>query len=296
MTTNDLEHNHDYSVTNHQAERNTMRVIILTVSMAIIEISAGLIYGSMALLADGWHMTTHALALGITVFAYWFSRKHRNDPAYTFGTGKVDTLGGFTSAIVLGIVALIMAAESIMRLVNPAGIQFNQAILVAVVGLAVNLFSAIMLGSHEHEHDGQKHTDHNLKAAYLHVLADALTSLLAIGALLAGKFFGLIWLDPLMGIVGAAVILRWGYGLLRETAAILLDRDVSPETFEIILRRIKREPETKITDLHIWRLGQRDLGCIISLATPHERSADSYRHLFEDIPGLSHVTIEVNRI
>jgi len=263
--------------------------------MAVIEIAAGLIYGSMALLADGWHMSTHAIALGITVFAYWFSRRHKDDPAYTFGTGKVDTLGGFTSAIVLGIVAIIMVLESIVRLLNPASIHFNQAIMVAIVGLIVNLVSALMLGEHEHhDHEGHSHTDHNLKAAYLHVLADALTSVLAIVALLAGKMFGLIWRDPVMGIVGAAVILRWGIGLLKDTSAILLDRDASPRAIEQIKEKIFSIPDTQIADLHVWRLGQKDLGCIISLITHTERSPEIYQKLLAEVVGISHLTVEVN--
>ena len=223
-------HNHRFHRPDDGNERSTRRVMLLTIAMMIVEIAGGMIYGSMALLADGWHMGTHAVALGISAAAYRFARRHADSPHFSFGTGKVGDLGGFASAVVLAVVALLMAVESVERLLSPRPIQFNEAIAVAVAGLAVNVVSALLLRDHEaDDHDrGHHHHDHNLKAAYLHVLADALTSLLAIVALLAGKGFGWVWMDPLMGVVGAAIITRWSWGLLRDTGRVLLDRDVDP--------------------------------------------------------------------
>jgi len=223
------KHAHRFYIVNEQGERNTMRVIILTIVMMGIEVTAGILYGSMALLADGWHMGTHATALGITAFAYFYARRHADDPRYSFGTGKVGVLGGFTSAVVLAVVAILMSVESLERLISPEAIRFNEAIVVAIIGLVVNLVSAFLLqgGHHDHGHnEAHHHHDHNLRAAYFHVLADALTSVLAIVALFAGKIFGWNWMDPFMGIVGAIIISRWAYGLLQETSKVLLDRDV----------------------------------------------------------------------
>ncbi|HPB32290.1 MAG TPA: CDF family Co(II)/Ni(II) efflux transporter DmeF, partial [Candidatus Sumerlaeota bacterium] len=220
---------HNYIGDSGPAERSTIKVIIITVTMMVIEIIAGMVFGSIALLADGWHMATHVAAFGITVFAYRYARSHASDPRFSFGTGKVSVLGGFASAVALAVVALVMALESLLRMLHPLEIQFNDAITIAVMGLLVNLVSGLILRDrhdHRHEHEDENahlHHDHNLRAAYLHVLADALTSLFAIVALAAGKFFGWIWLDPLMGLVGAAVIIRWSHGLLRDTSRILLD-------------------------------------------------------------------------
>ena len=217
-------HPHQFTSHDPRNEKNTTWVVILTVSMMALEISAGAIFGSLALLADGWHMGTHAAALGITLIAYIFARRLAQDRRYSFGTGKMGVLAGFSSAIVLLIVALLMAFEAVQRLITPHPIQYNEAILVAVVGLSVNLVSAFLLKDHDHHdhesHDHGHHEDHNLKAAYLHVLADALTSVLAIIALLTGKVFGWNWMDSLMGIVGALVITRWSLGLMRETGGI----------------------------------------------------------------------------
>jgi len=229
------KHRHRYNVEDGHGERNTRRVIVLTLSMMIFEITAGYLFGSMALLADGWHMGTHAVALSITAFAYYFARRHSDNPSYSFGTGKVGVLGGFASAVVLALIALLMGVESIQRLFSPQPIRFNEAIAVAFVGLAVNVISALLLQEkHDHSHEpGRGSTknfhDHNLRAAYLHVLADALTSVLAIIALFTGKAFGWVWMDPIMGIVGAVIISRWSYGLLVDTGRVLLDRDVNPE-------------------------------------------------------------------
>lgn len=213
-------------------ERRTFVVIALTASMMAVEIVAGVFYGSMALLADGLHMASHAVALCINAFAYVYARRHANDSKYSFGTGKVNALGGFSGAILLAMFAVIMAWESMLRLMQPVEIVYNQAIAVAIMGLFVNAVCVFILGKSEHtEHDNNDdhhrhphHHDYNLKSAYLHVMADALTSVLAIVALLVAKYFGLIWVDPAMGILGAILIARWSLGLLRSTSFILLDR------------------------------------------------------------------------
>lgn len=223
------EHTHDFTFIHKKGETRTKQVLVITALTMVAEIVAGSVFGSMALLADGWHMGTHAGAFAITIFAYHYSRKHSDNRDFTFGTGKVSVLGGFSSAIALAVIALFIGVESVERLIVPQEIRFNEAIAVAVLGLAVNLFCAYLLhGNHTHEHghghDHTHHHDHNLRGAYLHVLADALTSVLAIFALSFGKLFGWQWLDPLMGIVGALVITRWSYGLLRDTSKILLDK------------------------------------------------------------------------
>ena len=208
------QHSHRFNSDDAHGERNTKIVILLTLFMMVVEISAGYLFGSMALLADGWHMSTHAVALGITAFAYYYARRHSDNPDYSFGTGKVGVLGGFASAMVLAVIALIMGAESIKRLIYPQQIHFNEAIVVAGVGLMVNIISAFLLQAKDHRPHEQvsnkKHQDHNLRAAYLHVLADAMTSLLAIIALTAGKALGWIWMDPAMGVAGALIISKYG--------------------------------------------------------------------------------------
>ena len=254
------QHNHRFHLEHGDGERSTRRVMVLTLGMMVIEITAGIAFGSMALLADGWHMGTHAVALGITALAYYFARRHADNPRFSFGTGKVGELGGFASAVVLAVIALIMAAESVQRLITPQTIRFNEAIAVAVVGLIVNVVSAYMLQdrhAHDHAAGPAHHRDHNLKAAYLHVLADALTSVLAIAALLTGKAFGWVWMDPLMGIVGAAIITRWAYGLMIDTGRILLDRDVDPRVVADIAARIEAEADNRVADIHVWRLSAR---------------------------------------
>ena len=260
------QHSHNYSVENKQGERRTLQVIFITVTMMIIEIAAGYLFGSMALLADGWHMGTHAAALSITLFAYSYARRHADNPQYSFSTGKVGVLGGFASAVVLGVVALLMGGESIRRLFAPVPIQFNEAILVAVLGLIVNLLCAYLLhGKHSHAHDhDHHHHDHNLRAAYLHVLADALTSFLAIFALLTGKHFGWVWMDPVMGIVGAVVITRWSYGLLRDTSRMLLDSEVNQETVEKVRSIIEADSDNLVADLHVWQISPQQVSVIIT--------------------------------
>jgi len=293
------QHNHRFNDTSLRSEKNTRQVILLTVVMMVVEIIAGFMYGSMALLADGWHMGTHAAALGITAVAYRYARRNADDPRYSFGTGKVGVLGGFSSAVVLAVVALLMAAESLKRLFTPTPIRFNEAIAVAVVGLVVNLVSAFLLqrrdGRPHHHGAGDHHPqDHNLKAAYLHVLADALTSLLAIVALFTGKLLGWIWMDPLMGIAGSAVITRWAYGLLRDTSKILLDRNVAGDRLSAVRNAIEANADNQITDIHLWQVGSNQLSVIISIVTHDPKPPDHYKNLIAEIMDVQHVTIEVN--
>jgi cation diffusion facilitator family transporter len=299
------QHSHDYVVENREGERRTWQVILITLIMMVTEIGAGYLFGSMALLADGWHMGTHAAALSITVFAYRYARRHADNPRYSFSTGKVGVLGGFASAVVLGVIALIMGGESIRRLFVPVQIQFNEAIGVAVLGLLVNLFCAWRLHgkeghphghshdhSHEHQHDPHHH-DHNLKAAYLHVLADALTSFLAIFALLTGKHFGWVWMDPAMGIVGAVVITRWSYGLLRDTSRILLDSEVDRKKVEQLRSLIEADSDNVVADLHVWQISPQQISVILTVVTHFPKSPDHYRKIVSDFLGDCHITVEV---
>jgi cation diffusion facilitator family transporter len=294
------KHSHRFNVEDAHGERNTRRVILLTLSMMIVEITAGYLFGSMALLADGWHMGTHAVALGITALAYFYARRHSDNPNYSFGTGKVGVLGGFASAVVLGVIALLMGIESIQRLFLPRPIRFNEAIAVAFIGLAVNVISAFLLQEkhhHDHGHDhrpAKKFRDHNLRAAYLHVLADALTSLLAIVALSTGKAFDWIWMDPIMGIVGALIISRWSYGLLIDSGRVLLDRDVNPEAVEEIRSKIESDADNRVSDIHVWRVGTHHLSAIVSIVTHYPKSPDHYKKLLAEYDEIAHVTVEVN--
>jgi len=293
------KHSHRFTIGDDQGLRKTKQVILLTLTMMIVEIAGGVLFGSMALLADGWHMGTHAAALGITAIAYYFARSHADNPKYTFGTGKVGVLGGFTSAVILAVVALLMAVESFERLLSPQAIRFDEAIVVALTGLIVNLVSAYILRDrrHAHDHTGshRHHHDYNLKAAYLHVLADALTSVLAIIALTAGKAWGWVWMDPIMGVVGAAVIMQWSYGLLRDTGKILLDRDVSMETVATIYSTMEADSDNRVSDLHIWRIGTNQLAAIISIVTHFHKPPDHYKKLLTQFKELAHITIEVNQ-
>lgn len=292
------QHNHDYVSINEQGERRTYYVLALTLVTMVAEIMAGILFGSMALLADGWHMGTHAAAFLLTIFAYRYAKKHANNDAFSFGTGKVSVLGGFTSAIALGLVASVMVIESLQRLASPEAIQFNEAILVAVIGLIVNIVSVFLLKdhhSHDHHHGHDHHHDHNLKAAYFHVLADALTSLLAIVALIFGKYFGLNWLDALMGIVGAVIITRWSYGLIKQTGPILLDSSIDQGYRQQIVSTLETDGENTITDIHIWKVSADHYAAIISLATPQPKSVDDYKQLLANYDKLSHLTVEVNQ-
>ena len=294
-------HDHNFFVPRKQNEKNTFMVMCLTATTMGIEIIAGMVFGSMALLADGWHMGTHVAAFLITLFAYRYSRKNADNPDFSFGTGKINMLGGFASAVTLAVVALIMAVESVGRLFSPVEIHYGQSILVAVVGLTVNIVSAFLLnGGHEHDHhhvNGQghdhHHEDHNLKAAYFHVLADALTSVLAIVALLFGSLFGWWLLDPLMGIVGALVITRWAWGLLKESSVILLDAGVKSDVRDEIRERVEADADNRITDLHVWKIAPQHLAVLLTLVTHHPRSVIEYKGLLAGLSQIKHLSIEV---
>jgi cation diffusion facilitator family transporter len=285
------QHSHDFSAIHHRGESRTIKVLILTFITMGVEIMAGNMFGSMALLADGWHMGTHVAAFGISIFAYQYAKKNSLNPNFSFGTGKVSVLGGFASAVALAVIALVMAGESVSRLYHPQNIHFNEAILVAVLGLAVNLISAFLLqdghGSHE-DHD------HNLRAAYLHVLADALTSVLAIIALFSGKYFGLNWMDPVMGIVGALVISRWSWGLLRDTSSILLDQSMEGADIIKIKKILETDSDNRVADVHIWKVGPDHYAAIISIVTHYPKPPEHYKFLLKDLKQLDHITIEIN--
>ncbi len=293
------KHDHNFAFVQEKGELRTKQVLILTTLTMIIEIIAGVSFGSMALLADGWHMCTHSAAFAITLFAYRYSRKHIKDQRFTFGTGKVSVLGGFASAIALVVVAFVMVIESLERLVNPHVIQFNLAVIVAIFGLAVNLISAFLLkerhhAEHDHSHHHGHHQDHNIRGAYLHVLADALTSVLAIIALCLGKFLGWNWSDPLIGIVGALMIARWSYGLLKDTSAILLDQNIDEAYIHAIKQTLEDSEDNQVSDIHVWKVGPIDYAVIISLVTAFPKTPDHYKTLLQKFDDLSHVTIEVN--
>lgn len=295
MQTHSLEHQHhrhDFAVLEEHGERRTLQVLILTAVTMLVEVVAGLAFGSMALLADGWHMGTHVAAFMITIVAYRYARRHANSREFAFGPGKVGVLGGFASAIALVMVSLVMIVESVGRLFSPQSILFNEAMLVAILGLAVNVVSAFLLRDH-HDHDHSRH-DHNLKAAYLHVLADALTSILAMVALLTGKYLGWHWLDPLVGMVGAAVIIRWADGLLRETGRILLDGSLDESDLVAIREKIEGVPDTRITDMHVWKVGPYDYAAILAIVTHHPRQLDHYKGLLRDFRQITHLTVELN--
>ena len=288
-------------------ERRTLWVIAITATMMVIEITTGLAYGSMALLADGLHMGSHTAALGITTIAYIYTRRRAADSRFSFGTGKVNAFAGYTSAVLLALFALLMAYESVNRLFNPVLITFNQAIFVAVLGLIVNGFSMLMLGGAHHDHDhahehghphrhGHGHADHNLRAAYLHVLADALTSLLAIFALLAGKFLGLNWMDPLMGIVGAVLVARWSLGLIRDTSGILLDHQAPDAMLERTRSAIERVDDNHVTDLHIWSIGPGIYSASLAIVSGTPKPPQHYKALIPGNLGIVHTVIEVHRL
>lgn len=290
-------HPHRFHVDNRRNELKTWLVIGITLIMMIAEIAGGYLFNSMALLADGWHMGTHAAALGIAAFAYWYARRNAQNSKYTFGVGKVGVLGGYTSAVGLAIIAFLMTVESIDRLLSPKVISFNEAIFVATVGLGVNVVCALILQDSRYGHspgDGNHHHDHNLRSAYFHVIADALTSVLAIIALLCGKMFGWIRLDAIMGIIGAAVILRWAYLLLRDTSKILLDENVDGKDADMIKSVLEADADNKVVDLHVWRVGSYHISAIISLVTSRPLPPEYYKELLLPHIKLAHVTIEVH--
>ncbi|MCR0984154.1 CDF family Co(II)/Ni(II) efflux transporter DmeF [Roseomonas populi] len=298
-----LEHTHDFLGANHgRNERRVRAVIALTVAMMVVEIVAGLAYGSMALVADGLHMSTHAAAMLIAAGAYFYARKHVANPRFTFGTGKFGDLAGFASAVILALIALFIGYESLLRLTDPVPIAFGQAIGVAVVGLVVNLASAWLLKddhSHDHGHHHAHHDhshgghDNNLRSAYLHVFADALTSILAIVALALGSLYGWTWLDPMMGIVGALVIAHWSLGLVRSAGGVLLDYVPPGEDLPEEIRSAIETGDDRITDLHVWQVGPGHHAAIVSIATSRPLPLASYRAKLAHIHDLSHLTLEV---
>ncbi len=286
-------------------EKVTLIVVIITLITMFAEIIAGIMSGSMALLSDGIHMGTHSIALFITLAAYIFARKHINNPKYSFGTGKVGVLGGYTNAILLLIAAGAMAIESMERIFNPVNILFNQAIIVAVIGLIVNIVSAFILRSggveQNHDHPGNHHShshdhhhDHNLKAAYLHVITDAMTSVLAIFALLTAKYFGFTWADPAVGILGAIVVTKWAIGLLKQTSSVLLDKGDYSEEIESIRSQIESN-STHVKDLHLWQISENERSLILSLESTTDNPPEYYHELVKAIGKYKHVTVEVNK-
>jgi cation diffusion facilitator family transporter len=295
-----FRHSHDFTHDFSRAERRTRAVIVITVAMMLLEITAGVMSHSMALLADGWHMSTHAIAFIMAAVAYHFTRRHSADIRFSFGTGKVGVLGGFASATVLAVIALLMAGESVHRLFSPLSIHFNEAIGIASLGLVVNLVCAFLLKGDPHPYHGHAHGsahnhhhDLNLRAAYLHVLADAFTSVLAITALTSGKFFGWSWLDPVVGIVGSGVVFSWAYMLLCDTGVVLLD--VTPHSSDLpeeIRRAIESDNDSIVTDLHVWQVGSGKFAAIVSIVAHEPKTCETYRALLREHTELVHVTIE----
>jgi len=295
------QHDHVFGQNRKNAgENRTLLVVVLTAVMMVVELIAGIAFGSMALLADGLHMASHTAALGIALFAYVYSRKYSSSSVFSFGTGKVNSLAGFGSAVLLAGFALVMVTESTDRLFNPVPIIFDQALVVAVIGLIVNAASAwLLIGTpHDHGHDEghghEHHHDHNLRAAYMHVIADALTSVLAIGALLAGKFFGANWLDPVMGLVGAALIARWSFGLLKDTGRVLLDHQAPSVVTEEVRKAILSSTSDRVVDLHVWSIGHRIYAANIAVVSDFPQSPEFYRTRVPEQLGIVHVTIEVH--
>ncbi|MCW8162235.1 CDF family Co(II)/Ni(II) efflux transporter DmeF [Stutzerimonas stutzeri] len=306
---------HDYRPLERRSERRTWAVVILTGLTMLLEIAAGYWFNSMALLADGWHMASHMVAIGLAALAYLLARRYAADHRFTFGTWKIEVLAGFASALLLVVVALFMIGESLLRFWAPAAIGFDEALVVAVVGLLVNLLSAWLLrdqhdhghghghgdDAHSHAEPGHAHAhgapgkDLNRHAAFIHVLTDALTSVAAIIALLGGKLFGWGWLDPAMGIIGALVILVWARGLLRDTAKALLDREMDDPLVGKVREALERVPDTEVTDLHLWRVGRSQYSCILSVVTHQPHTADRYKAALQPFAQLVHITAEVNR-
>jgi cation diffusion facilitator family transporter len=305
-------HNHVFLGEGHDKnERRTWAVIALCSVMMVAEIVGGLLFGSIALVADGLHMSTHASALLLAALAYRYARRHAEDPRFSFGTGKLGDLAGFSSAIVLAMIAVLIGYEAVSRLIAPVPISFNEAIPIAVLGLIVNVASALLLsgGGHDHSHShdhfhehahgdahvhGKAHRDNNMRAAVIHVLADAVVSVLVIAGLLLGRTFGWLFMDPVAGIIGAAVIASWSYGLIRDTGAILLDMNPDRGMAEKVRATIERDGD-RLEDLHLWRLGPGHLGAILSVATTKPRDAGHYRRLLGHFRNLSHVTVEVQQ-
>jgi cation diffusion facilitator family transporter len=288
---------HDHVFLGHQHARNERRtwvVVALTTVMMVAEIAAGSLFGSMALLADGWHMATHAAALGIAAIAYLFARQHARNSRFAFGTGKFGDLAAFSSAIILAMIALQVAGESAVRLAHPVPIAYGEAILVAFLGLGVNLVSAWLLrADHSHGHGhGHPHHDSNLRAAYVHVLADAATSVLAIAALVTAMVANWTWADPLVGIFGSIVIASWAYGLIRDSGAVLLDVSADKNIESVIRDRLETRGD-RVTDLHVWQVGPGHRAAVISIVSDHPLPPATYKRRLGGLQGLCHVTVEV---
>jgi cation diffusion facilitator family transporter len=315
------QHAHVFLGAKHaRHERRTWFVVALTAVMMVAEVVGGTIYGSMAVVADGWHMSTHAGALAIAALAYRFARHHARDPRFTFGTGKVGELAAFSSAVILALIAAAIGYEALMRLHAPVAIDFVQATWLAAIGLGVNLVSAWLLFDHDHHHGHQEHGhahhddheddhehehdhehdhhahpggDSNIRAAYVHVLADAMTSVLAIVGLLAGRFYGWVWMDPLMALVGVCVILSWSVGLIRSSGTVLLDMVPDRRLAGTVRKRLEVDGD-RVCDLHLWRLGPGHAGLIASVVSDRPQAPAAYKRRLDGIPGLSHVTVEVH--
>jgi cation diffusion facilitator family transporter len=296
-------HSHVFDEGNPLAERNTRWAVVLTAFMMVAEIIGGWMFNSMSLLADGWHMSSHALALGLSVFAYRAARRFANDSRFAFGTWKIEVLGGYTSALLLVLVAGLMLYQSVERLIAPTPIHYNQAIVIAAVGLLVNLACAWLLkDEHVHEHEAHDHNHHhhhdlNQRSAYLHVVADAATSVLAILALMGGKLWGASWLDPVMGIVGAGLVAVWAYSLLRDTGRVLLDAEMNAPVVAEIRDVISASPiSAHISDLHVWRVGKGKYACILSLVTTDAVEPDYFKRALSVHEELIHISVEVNHL
>lgn len=294
-------HGHVFLGHGHERSESRARLVtLLTAAFMVVEIVTGLLFGSMALLADGVHMATHVGALGLAAAAYWLARRHAHDTRFSFGSGKFGDLAAFASAVVLGLLSIGVAIESARRFVAPVPVHYSEALIIAVIGLLVNIASAAILHDpqehhHHHGEEDHHHHDNNLRAAYMHVLADAATSVLAILALGSGMLFHTAWADPLVGVVGAVVIASWAYGLIRDSALVLLDAEDDPEMAKAIRHVIEQELGARVLDLHLWRLGPGHHGLIVSLAGTVDPDSDRIKHLLtRRYPSLSHLTVEIN--